>query len=1841
VGATANGDQLAEFSNWGEGQVQIAAPGIDILTTYPNGDYVSVTGTSAAAPLVAGVAGLLKTIRGWVSAQAVRQSLIDGARRTNFLQGKVLSGGVVSAGEAIAIFTKPKGEGGSGGGGNGGGNGGGGNGGGGNGGGSGGGGGSQTGGIDLDYMRNNQPQSPEPRVSVNLPRCCDYQPPIPGGDSGSYDHYYTAALRPENATGKSGSTAGRAGDPTIGNSATGGQSVTLGSRNINFSIPILSLAGRGMGINLALNYNSGSVWLRDPVTGRLAFNLDNGFPGPGWSFGFGKLLGGTPSPGSTSIPPFFNYDIGKYTYIFVEPDGTRRTLVGTNSLSNSVYKSNDSSHIEFSRGGDVMYLSNGTHIWFKTPTNASGHATGKELLPREIKDRNGNQIIIINAPLSNGQWAIDYVIDTMDRTIDFHYENNVLTQVRQDRGGSWQVFIKLFYEPVTIKTNFSGVTVDPANINGQVVWEPWFIEIPNLMTYRLFHTTYCQVYQIEKWVLEISGQGGARPIAFTHYDLPSVGLASVAGMLPPGGNTPQSDCPKFSTREEWAENWSRSEAGWVEHGDYQVARYSYYFFSDGSGTHTRITDPIGRIYRTDVSTDGLTQVNRVWADSSSYGSDSNPGTALKTSTILYEQAADGLRIREMTITDGGATRRTAIQYSTVGWISMPQDVIEYENGGSTEYRRTTTYYKTDTAYLNQHLLGLPREVIVSQPVEEGFNRVKWMVFNYDEAAYFDTTDFSVVWHDDTHFGTSFLTRGNVTTVDEYDPQRSVWRTPRRTTYNKTGMVTAVTDAAGHTTRFYYEDNFSVPSEPPASRGMVTRVKDPDGYWSGTKYNWYTGQVVESYHIAGTSGTGAHENVVSYGYDVLDRPNLVTRPDGGQTTRTYWDNWMAVATYTQIDAGKTRYDYVAYNGAGKTMWDGGDHPNGVSGRLHIKKYEYDSVERMSKTSNRIEIDVNRDPAGDDEASGFRWTQFEYDALNRQDYITHPDGSSIDYGYGGCGCAGSWVVTIREERLRLRKLSYDFRGRLSEASELIPAAPFATYSRARYNYDVLDQLVKIEHFNSNNNSGPKQERTFSYDGYGRLQSQTTPEAGTVSYEYWENDLVKKVTDARGIWGQFTYNNRNLLTDLDYSDSTPDVHYEYGEYGERTLMQEKNGTTVIGQTNYSYDSFKRLQSETRQFQGLAGTYRVSYAYNLVDALKQVTYTANSWTRSVNYDYNYTGAPTKIGTNINPLAGVSDNVMKNLEYRAFGALKSGDYGNGRRIELGYNADRLHLTSHKVIKASPDEAIIDNSYDYYGTMEWSNGRVQKITDNLDPNFTTTYGYDDYDRLASANATAFARTYGYDAWGNLTNVTATGAGETGSYTLSYATNGSGAPLNNRINNAGHGYDAAGNMIQDPARSYTYDAANRLKTAGVGNSYQYDGDGWKVKQVTGGSSVYYLWSSVLGQPVVELTSGGVHRAYVYLSGGQLLGLQAPDQQFYWVHTDHLGSGKMMTNTSGAVVYRGQYDQHGQMVYEWASDGQMNKNSHKFTGYERDMAADLDYAKARMYSRLKGRFMSPDPLGLGAADLTFPQSLNLYSYVQNDLMNATDPSGMLCSAEYSYSACGGGGGFWGGGGGFGDHIAEYNREYGGMPKSLVDALRTHNERVANAQGGNGYRTNEEINKGNSFDIYYSIYSDGSYSTYFGLSVNVGGTLAWYQRGMMGDILDFSRGADNYITWGLSERIMRLRGMPTPDSAAFKVGAGTAEVVSDVAGLFVPIPGKGIVTVSRWGRAGLQSGDWVMKGGVNWWNYILSGKWQPGLGNMFAPYKSGASYQVPASSLKWPKGFGIDGWIKGLLGQRLYIP
>jgi subtilisin family serine protease len=84
VGASSweGGDQLAaSFSNYGHAQVDLFAPGVDILSTVPGGGFERNSGTSMAAPVVSGVAALLMSYFPQLTATDVKRILIESAAR--------------------------------------------------------------------------------------------------------------------------------------------------------------------------------------------------------------------------------------------------------------------------------------------------------------------------------------------------------------------------------------------------------------------------------------------------------------------------------------------------------------------------------------------------------------------------------------------------------------------------------------------------------------------------------------------------------------------------------------------------------------------------------------------------------------------------------------------------------------------------------------------------------------------------------------------------------------------------------------------------------------------------------------------------------------------------------------------------------------------------------------------------------------------------------------------------------------------------------------------------------------------------------------------------------------------------------------------------------------------------------------------------------------------------------------------------------------------------------------------------------------------------------------------------------------------------------------------------------------------------------------------------------------------------------------------------------------------------------------------------------------------------------------------------------------------------------
>jgi subtilisin family serine protease len=91
-----NGRGISDYSNYGRLTVQVAAPGAQILSTGKDGDYVLMSGTSMAAPMVTGVAALAASVNPRMSAVDLRALLMENAAR---------SGLPVAAGYVDALHT--------------------------------------------------------------------------------------------------------------------------------------------------------------------------------------------------------------------------------------------------------------------------------------------------------------------------------------------------------------------------------------------------------------------------------------------------------------------------------------------------------------------------------------------------------------------------------------------------------------------------------------------------------------------------------------------------------------------------------------------------------------------------------------------------------------------------------------------------------------------------------------------------------------------------------------------------------------------------------------------------------------------------------------------------------------------------------------------------------------------------------------------------------------------------------------------------------------------------------------------------------------------------------------------------------------------------------------------------------------------------------------------------------------------------------------------------------------------------------------------------------------------------------------------------------------------------------------------------------------------------------------------------------------------------------------------------------------------------------------------------------------------------------------------------------
>ena len=496
VGASDNRDQLASWSNWSARKVTVAAPGTNILTTQRGGGYWSVTGTSAAAPVVSGIAGLLKTVSPAANPGNILRAISKSARQNVSLSGKVSSGGVADAAGALErihgnqsppFLTPGIGSGGNG----------------------------SGGGFsttppptlqnapsdlpNLDATRNTQYAQPKANapIQANLP-CADCDPYGGGTNYPSGDPNFSAPRgRPRNETGQPG--------------------VDLGSQNFNWSVPLVSLPGRaGLDLNITLTYNS-LVWTRDGSF--IKFNADLGNPAPGFRLGLPILQ-----------QRFLNSTTGIYAYMMVTSSGSRVELrqVG----SSNIYESQDSTYTQLDVSDPSALLlrtSDGTQYRFGPVT------IDNEYRCVEVKDRNGNYI---SAGYNSTTGHVEWIKDTLNRTLNFIYDaSGNLQTIRQTWNGNvshdWAIFS---YGQVFVAPGFGGgLQVNGPNNNYVTVLTRVGLHDGTYFTFD-YNSAFGQVKRINHYAAD------DHLLSYTSYSMNS--------------SSGQIDCPRFTEKRDWAENWN-------------------------------------------------------------------------------------------------------------------------------------------------------------------------------------------------------------------------------------------------------------------------------------------------------------------------------------------------------------------------------------------------------------------------------------------------------------------------------------------------------------------------------------------------------------------------------------------------------------------------------------------------------------------------------------------------------------------------------------------------------------------------------------------------------------------------------------------------------------------------------------------------------------------------------------------------------------------------------------------------------------------------------------------------------------------------------------------------------------------------------------------------------------------------------------------------------------------------------------------------------------------------------------------------------------------------------------
>ncbi|MCR9053268.1 MAG: FG-GAP-like repeat-containing protein [Phaeodactylibacter xiamenensis] len=689
----------------------------------------------------------------------------------------------------------------------------------------------------------------------------------------------------------------------------------------------------------------------------------------------------------------------------------------------------------------------------------------------------------------------------------------------------------------------------------------------------------------------------------------------------------------------------------------------------------------------------------------------------------------------------------------------------------------------------------------------------------------------------------------------------------------------------------------------------------------------------------TASTDANGHTISYEYDEFGRVSRVEYPDGNWTTTQYLKcegNCPVNAVfYTVSETATSPPAYTYIDILGREIQKSFI---GFNGQTTIVKSTYNERGLITGVS---------DPYF--EGSTPVWTTSNYDEIGRTVQTVSPGNLTTTIEYLG-------LATISTNSLgQTKTLTQNPIGRLASSTD-------NQGNTITYEYDSQGNMVKITDPLGN-------ETTMTYDLYGNKTSMTDPDLGTYQYHYNTIGELLSQTNQKGEVVLFNYDILGRLIERAEPEGVTSWNYD----------SQPNGLGMLASTTSPgyyyeliYDDLSRVRHQDRTINGKI--HRISNYFDEFGRLLSTHYPNSFSIRNIYNDYGYHSE-------------VRDNITNTLYWKADqvnarGQLTKSTLGNGVISEFSFNNNTSWL--EKIKSFGTQGQVQDLSYAYNNL-----GNLTQRQDNL-LNLIESFEYDDLNRLVSSSIPGVANTnLTYDVLGNITYKS-----DVGQYF--YGENGAGPHQLTTI------IGDTTLCLPSNTSNYSFTSFDKVNTIfnekGDWLEIDYGASRERIIQRTFQDSILSATKIYVGGLFEQLITDSLTLDLCYISAnGEVVAVRNSNHEgetstHYW-HKDHLGSLQSITGDSGQVIALLSYDAWGKRRSPDGTDIDNNLEfdyDRGYTGHEHLDNFGLINMNGRVYDPVIGRFISPDPFIQDHTDL---QNLNRYSYVMNNPLAYTDPSGFF--------------------------------------------------------------------------------------------------------------------------------------------------------------------------------------------------------------------------------------------------------